>query len=61
LDDPSRRAEIDEGMFESALAGIRSGVMTYENDPLLPILTEEINTRTEAFKGLSAEEESKLL
>lgn len=61
LNDPEKRAEIDQGIFESALAGIRSGVMTYENDPLLPIITEEINTRTEAFKGLSAEEESKLL
>lgn len=48
-------------MFQSALAGIRKGVMEYENDPLLPILTEEINQRTEAYKGLSPEEESKLL
>ena len=35
--------------------------MEYENDPLLPILSEEILSRTEAFKGLTAEEESKLL
>lgn len=48
-------------MFQSALAGIRKGVMEYENDPLLPLLTEEINSRTEAYKGLSAAEESKLL
>ena len=61
LDDPTRRAEIDQGMFDSALAGIRAGVMNYENDPLLPIVAEEINARTEAYKGLSAEEEGKLL
>ena len=61
LKDPSTRAEIDQGIFESALAGIRSGVMTYENDPLLPLVTAEIDARTNAFKGLSAEEESKLL
>ena len=35
--------------------------MEYENDPLLPILSEEILSRTEAYKGLTAEEESKLL
>ena len=48
-------------MFQSALEGIRKGRMEYENDPLLPILSEEIMKRTEAYKGLSAEEESKLL
>ena len=35
--------------------------MEYENDPLLPILQGEINNRTEAYKGLTAEEETKLL
>ena len=35
--------------------------MEYENDPLLPILAEEITKRTESYKGLTAEEESKLL
>lgn len=61
MNDPMQRAEIDEQMFQSALAGIRKGVMEYDNDPLLPILTEEINSRTEAYKGLSSAEESKLL
>ena len=61
LNDPNSRAEIDEQMFQSALQGIRDGVMEYKNDPLLPILNDEINTRTEAFKGLSAAEESNLL
>lgn len=35
--------------------------MTYANDPVLPILQEEINARTEAYKTLSAHEESELL
>ena len=35
--------------------------MEYENDPLLPILQSEITRRTDAYKGLSAEEETKLL
>ena len=47
--------------FKAALAGIRSGVMKYEQDPLLPMLQQEMQQRIEHFKGLSAEEESKLL
>ena len=35
--------------------------MRYENDPLLPILQQEIEMRTSAYKNLSAEEETKLL
>lgn len=35
--------------------------MEYTNDPLLPILTEEINRRTNELKNLSDAEESKLL
>jgi len=48
-------------MFQSALLGIRKGEMTYENDPLLPLIESEIQTRTAAYAGLSAEEESKML
>ena len=61
LNDPSQRDDIDEQMFQSALSGIRNGVMTYEGDPLLPVVEAEIRARTDAYKGLSAEEESKLL
>jgi len=61
LNDPAMRSDIDEQMFQSALSGIRQGVTTYEGDPLLPIVESEIKARTEAFKGLSAEEESKML
>jgi hypothetical protein len=35
--------------------------MRYENDPLLPILQGEMQSRIAHFKGLSAEEEGKLL
>ena len=61
LQDPAKRAEIDDQFFQSALAGIRAGVMKYENDPLLPIVTDEIAARSDAFRGLSADEESDLL
>jgi hypothetical protein len=35
--------------------------MKFENDPLLPILQNEMQSRIAHFKGLSAAEESKLL
>lgn len=35
--------------------------MKYENDPLLPLLQSEMQQRIQHFKGLSAEEEGKLL
>jgi len=35
--------------------------MTYENDPLMPILVDEVNNRTAAYASLSAAEESEML
>jgi len=35
--------------------------MEYENDPLLPILQSEINSRTQAYQNLTAAEERDLL
>ena len=35
--------------------------MKFENDPLLPILKKEMDSRINHFKGLSAEDESKIL
>jgi hypothetical protein len=35
--------------------------MRYKNDPLMPILSKEIENRVNAYKSLSAEEEGKLL
>lgn len=61
ITDPSTKDQIEEQFFQSALQGIRAGAMRYENDPLLPILAEEITSRSEAYKSLTAEEESKLL
>ena len=61
LADPTTRAAIQDQFFQSALAGLRKGVMEYENDPLLPILQNEISKRTDSYKNLSAEEEQKLL
>ena len=35
--------------------------MTYKNDPLMPILTSEINAKVNAYKQLSPAEETKIL
>ena len=61
LDDPAHRDKILQASFESALIGIRTGKMEYVNDPILPILSEEINKRTAEFKSLTPAEEGKLL
>lgn len=49
LANPAARAVIQDQFFQSALSGLRKGVMEYENDPLLPILQDEIRTRTQAY------------
>lgn len=61
LEDPQQRERILQASFESALIGIRTGKMEYVNDPILPILTEEINRRTAEFKSLTPAQEGKLL
>jgi len=35
--------EILDQAFKSAIKGIKSGRMTYENDPLLPLVTQRID------------------
>jgi len=61
VDDPAYSATIQRGAFESALNGIRAGVMTYEADPILPMIQEEMAGKLSQFQGLSAAEESALL
>ena len=61
ITDPATKSQVQKDAFKAALAGISSGVMRYENDPLLPILQNEMAQRIAHFKGLSAEEEGKLL
>jgi len=61
VDDPAYSADIQKGAFQSALSGIRAGVMTYENDPILPMIQEEMAGKLSQFQGLSAAEESALL
>jgi hypothetical protein len=57
----SNKEAFQKSSFQSALNGISSGIMSYEGDEVLPMLNAEIEKRTAEFKGLSAEEEGKLL
>ena len=59
--DPEKSQEILEQSFRAALKGIQQGKMTYDEDPILPILQSEMDKRIQHFKGLSAEEEGRLL
>lgn len=61
IKDPASKESIQKASFQAALGGIRSGLMKYENDPLLPLLQNEMQQRIAHFKGLSSEDESKLL
>jgi len=61
VNDPAQSESIKRASFESALNGIRSGIMTYEGDPILPMIQSEISSRLTKFQGLSKEEESALL
>jgi hypothetical protein len=47
---------IQDAMFESALLGIKNKGMTYENDPLLPLIRQRIQTKIAKLVNLSEEE-----
>lgn len=59
VNDASQNQAILENAFESALEGLRKGVMTYDNDKIFPMFVEEIQRVSEPLKRLSAEEEDK--
>lgn len=61
LRDSTQRKAIQDQAFQAALGGIASGIMKFQNDPLLPLLQKEMDQRIAHFKGLSADDESKLL
>jgi hypothetical protein len=61
LADPEESKAIKEASFQSALQGIRDGSMSYKGDPLMPILTGEIEARVNSFKSLSPAEETAMM
>lgn len=60
VESPEHSAEIKRASFLSALDGIRTGMMTYKDDPILPAIESEMASRLEKFKGMTKEEETEL-
>lgn len=60
VENPEHSQGIKRASFLSALDGIRTGVMTYKDDPILPAIEAEMSTRLEKFKGLTKEQETEL-
>lgn len=60
VENPEHSQGIKRASFLSALDGIRTGVMTYKDDPILPAIEAEMTTRLEKFKGLTKEQETEL-
>jgi hypothetical protein len=60
IQNPQERKNFHIGSFNSALQGLRTGRMTYEDDVLLPMLQAEIKAKLDPLTKLSKEEESKL-
>merc|ERR1712046_221250 len=61
IDSPEFAADVKRASFLSALDGIRTGTMTYSQDLILPMIQKEMEERLAKYKGLSPEEEGKLL
>jgi len=61
IETPAYKDDIKRASFLSALDGIRTGTMTYSQDLILPMIQQEMEQRLAKFKGLTAEEEGKLL
>lgn len=55
VDNPEHAAGIKRASFLSALDGIRTGMMTYKDDALLPAIEAEMASRLEKFKGMTKE------
>ena len=54
-------ASVIDASFQSALDGIKSGVMDYKNDVVLPLILEKIKVEVGKIKNLSAAEQKKLV
>lgn len=61
VESPEHADSIKRSSFESALDGIRTGMMTYKGDAILPAIENEMQQRLARFKGLSKAEEIEIL
>jgi len=56
ISNPAEKDNLHKASFNSALQGLRTGVMTYENDTVLPMFVGELTARTTALKELTIEQ-----
>jgi hypothetical protein len=49
VNDPEHSDEIRRSSLDSALEGIRTGMMTYSSDKILPMIESEMATRLQKF------------
>jgi hypothetical protein len=61
VNQPEHAENIKRASFLSALDGIRTGQMTYSNDPILPMIETEMATRVSKFQNMTKAEEGELL
>eukprot|EP01017_Pseudomicrothorax_dubius_P004775 TRINITY_DN1104_c0_g1_i2.p1 TRINITY_DN1104_c0_g1~~TRINITY_DN1104_c0_g1_i2.p1 ORF type:complete len:443 (+),score=145.24 TRINITY_DN1104_c0_g1_i2:74-1330(+) len=55
------KENIEKQMLESAIEGLRKGYMDYQNDPILPLVRQNIAREVSRLKALSQTEQSKLV
>ena len=60
INDNAFRRSLHNGAFKSALEGLRTSNMSYQGDPLIPLLLEEIKLRSEPLTRLTKEEENRM-
>lgn len=53
INDPQQKKSFHENSFQSALDGLRTGKMQYKNDPILPLLINEVRSRVDPLRNLS--------
>jgi hypothetical protein len=61
VNSPAQAEKIKRASFLAALEGIKSGEMTYQGDLILPMIEAEMKSRLEKFRGMTKEEEGKML
>jgi len=59
INDSRKNQEIMETSFESALEGLKSGVMKFNNDKVVPMYLKELKLLADPLLNLSTEEENK--
>ena len=53
VNNPAEKENLHRESFQSALQGLREGVMKYQVDPILPVFIKEFTSRTKELKGLT--------